>query len=416
MTQPSTPSPSPTTDASPSRRRRYEPKPRSKLQRVPISVWVLAPFLLASAAWFGWQAWQRTRTVVTFETADGSPVPALEIEVYPNEVAFNAPSPPPRLASAQHEGGTTFVLKNAGLPSSFLLRWSGAGVGAGVASVTRGRAAQILVTPPAAMDGRVGQPTGFLAFGLRTTGMRAVKDARVLCMGAGEHGVVLAETRTDAEGRFRLEGFASDPPVVWLRVLAPDCAIAFAQHFVGAQGPVVPLVPTKPLRGRVALPPEVDARQLLVLAKGLPGVQAEVAADGTFQLDHLPPNVQPRLLVHGLPTNWTHSVVNGGAGQENVVVEVVRGQTVRGLVLDRMTQIPQAGAMVWHDCGPLGGATVTTGEDGAFEFERLPEGKVKLRAQVGYTPIGSKELVPTGELVVDVKVSGPAKQVALLVD
>lgn len=413
MTDPTKPS---TPSAGARTRRRYEPKPRTFVQRVPVSLWILVPFAIASLAYYGYRAWQRSRTVVTFAMADGGAVPSLEIALFPEQFAFASPSPPPPIATVRHEGGDVLVLSNEGLPESFLLRWQGNGLGTGVTSVVRMRPTSIRLTPPAGIDGRVGEPTGFLAFGLRTLGMRPAADARVLCMGAGEHGVVLAESRTDRDGRFRLEGFASDLPVVSLRVLAAGCALATTSHFVNGPGALVPVVPTQPLRGRVALPPGVEAKGLLVLCKGLPGVQAEVAADGSFELEHVPPTLEPRLLVHGLPAPFTHALVHGSAGQDGVTIEVVKGASVRGLVLDRATREPMAAAMVWHDCGPTGGATATTDAAGFFAFDRVPAGKVLVRAQVESGANPTDRTVLTGEQTLTVVVDAEPKNVVVLVD
>lgn len=376
------------------RRPRYQQKPRSFWQRVPLSVWILLPVAVASVGWFSFRAWKSSRTVVTFALADGGPPPKLELQLFCEQLSFASPSPPvPYATRATEPGETSVVFGPEDVEGSAVLRYAGKGVGIGYATITRGRQYEISLVPAAATEGRVGTTSGIFAMGLRTLGMEAVAGARVIGMGGGEHGVALCETVTDAEGRFRLEGFAADLPSIGIRVLAKGCALAFSNQFVepGASV-VVPMLPTRPLRGRVALPSGVASSGLRVLAKGLPGVEARIADDGSFEMDHVPPDLEPRLLVHGLPAGFTHAQVNAHAGQHDVAIQVVGDIEIRGRVVERMRQLPMGGAMVWHDCGPAGGVKVRADGDGRFSIRGAPPGELSLRAQCEVkTEDGEKE-------------------------
>ncbi len=376
------------------RRPRYQQKSRSFWQRVPLSVWTLLPITFASIGWFSFQAWKSSRSVVVFLRADGGAPPQLELQLFREQLSFASPSPPSPYAIRRLESGEdSIVFGPKEVDGSAVLRYSGTGVGVGYATITRGKEHEITLAQPAAADGRVGTTSGIFAMGLRTLGMEAVAGARVIGMGGGEHGVALCETVTDAEGRFRLEGFAADLPSIGIRVLAKGCALAFSNQFVEpGVSVVVPMLPTKPLRGRVTLPIGIEVSGLRVLAKGLPGVEAKLAADGSFEMDHVPPNLEPRLLVHGLPAGFTHAQANAHAGQVDVAIAVVADVEVRGRVVELLRQLPMGGAMVWHDCGPAGGVKVQADSDGRFSIRGAPPGDVLLRAQCAIkTEDGEKE-------------------------
>lgn len=400
-----------------SSRPRYQQKQRSALQKVPLSVWILAPIAIVTAGWLSFRAWKGSRTVVTFVGAGGAPVPPLELQLFHEQLAFTAPSPPTPYFTQLLADGNEIVFGADEVPQSALLRYSGKGIGVGFASITRGRPAEIRLAAPGSVEGRVGTAAGLYAMGLRTLGMEPVVGARVVAMGGGEHGIALCESVTDAEGRFRLEGFSSDLPALGIRVLAKGYALAFSSQFLEADlSVVVPMLSTQSIRGRVTLPDGVSHERLRVLAKGLPGVESVVAADGSFELDHVGPTLEPRLLVHGLPTGLTHAQVNAHAGQEGIAIKVVPDVVIRGRVIERMRQSPMAGAMVWHDSGPNGGVTVQADDDGRFEIRGAPAGQLMLRAQCTIrTEDGEKETL-AGERSIAIEAGKELGEVVVRVD
>ena len=387
------------------------------MQRVPISVWILAPLAVVTAGWMSFRAWKGSRTVVTFVGAGGAPVPPLELQLFHEQLSFAAPSPPAPYFTQSLADGNEVVFGADEVPQSALLRYSGKGIGVGFASITRGRPAQIQLAAQGALEGRVGTAAGLFAMGLRTLGMEPVAGARVLAMGGGEHGIALCETTTDADGRFRLEGFSSDLPALGVRVLAKGYALAFSSQFLEPDlSVVVPMLQTQAIRGRVSLPDGVSHERLRVLAKGLPGVESAIAADGTFELDHVGPTLEPRLLVHGLPTGLTHAQVNAHAGQDEVAITVVADVVIRGRVVERMRQSPMAGALVWHDSGPNGGVNVQADDDGRFEIRGAPPGQLVLRAQCTIrTEDGEKETL-AGERSIAIEAGKDLGEVVVRVD
>jgi len=140
-----------------------------------------------------------------------------------------------------------------------------------------------------------------------------------------------------------------------------------------------------------------------VLAKGLPGVQAMVRDDGSFELDHVPPQLQPRLLLYGLLPGFTCRATHAKVGDEDVRLRVLPAVTVRGYVLDQMTQRPLAGALVWQDHGPVGPTVVRTVGDGSFVLGSVPVGEITIAAQHRSTDTAGKSYVCTGSRRLEVK-------------
>ncbi|MGE3173396.1 MAG: hypothetical protein AB7O97_12290 [Planctomycetota bacterium] len=384
-------------------RSRYRPRQRSALERIPISVRIVAPVLVLAAAWGGYRAWRSGQTLVTFvPVAEAAAVPPLELTFYPEFVTFAQPSPPPQLFALRLEGRAEVRIGPELVPDTALVRYRGDGVGAGYARVVRGRATEPLqLHPPGTLRGRVGTPRGFYGFGLRALGLEPIAGARVFGLGGGQNGVPLCEATTDADGWFELAGFSQGLPALGVRVLAPGFALAFANQPLGGDSPVVPLVATQPITGRVEFTteaPDVDRTVLRVLAKGLPGLDAVLQDSGAFALDHVPPNLQPRLLLHGLPPTWTHRLVHAAPGDRSVVIAVEPAARVRGVVVDDLTQQPLPGAMVWHENGPAGWVQTEADGQGRFELGLVPAGAIEVRAQHTRTDAVGDKITTSGVL------------------
>jgi hypothetical protein len=375
-------------------RPRFRPRSTTAWQRIPISVKLVVPLLLLGGAWLGYRAWQQTQTVLAFVAAKaGDAVPPLHLSFFPDELAFTSPSPPPLLGELRLQGEDEILIGPELVPSSALVRYAGPGIGTGVVHVVRGKPTPpTALRAPARLQGRAGTPYGFVGLGLRGLGLRPVAGARVLGLGGGEHGVPLCEATTDAAGSFVLEGFAEGQPSLGVRVLADGYAVAYVEHVLPDDDePIVPLVATQPIEGIVLRREDVPPVPLLVLARGLPGVAAAVAADGSFRLDHVPPALQPRLLVYGLPPSHTHQLVHASPGDRGVRIEVVRAARIRGRVVDRLTQVARAGAFVWHEHGPAGRIWAETASDGSFELDLAPPGDIVLFAQhITSDPLGDR--------------------------
>jgi hypothetical protein len=345
------------------------------------AVVVLAIAGLAAAIWGGLQWHAQRHATLTF-LAGADAMPQLEVAFFPDRLAFAQPSPPPPFGELQVDAGELTVGAEL-VPSTALVRYRGAGVGAGFTHVKLGEPSRpVVLRAPSTLRGRVGEPVAIWSFGWRCAGLEPIAGAEVWLMGGGEHGVDLARAVTDAEGRFTIEGVDGDLDGLGLRVRA--AGFALHHESIGRFGPTAtePTVPVLALArgasftGVVEAPPAVDRTQLRVLARGLPGVDARVAADGTFSLGHVPIGLQPRLLLSGLGPTWSYSSARAGLPGP-LRIEIVPGAAVRGRVRETATGRALSGALVW--CGD--GEVVRSDESGHFELRQLQPGEVELSAQ-----------------------------------
>lgn len=368
---------------------------------------MFAVVLAAVGAWRGWQYLQSQQVTISFVEA---PV-GVELVFFPDQMAFAAPSPPPPLGSLTLDADAAVTVGRELVPGAAVVRYAAPGIGTGYQHVRLGEElAPIPVRAPGSVRGRVVEPIGAFSYGWRCAELRAVAGAEVVVMGGGEHGIELGRAQTDAAGQFVVEGFDRRLDGLGLRVRAPGYAIEHVslprEDAPGADTPVVALVRTRAHHGRIVAPPGLDVTSLRVLARGLPGVDTVPSADGTFVLDHLPPGVQPRLLVYGLPPTLAHAPTRA---QPDAQIELVAAAAVRGRVVDAVTGEALGGALVF--CGD--DHAVTAGADGRFELVQLPPGAAMLVAKYQYrerrrlqSRSGSVRVqLQSGETLADVVVS-----------
>jgi len=318
---------------------------------------------------------------VTLIFANGSqPVPQLELTFYPEQLAFNAPSPPPPLGEESLKDRSDIVVGDDLVPGHGVVRYRGDGIGAGFTHVRLGRThPTIQLRPPKTLTGRVGEPIGFWFMGWRCAGIRPVAGAEVVVMGGGEHGIDLATTRTDDDGHFTVTGFDGELDALGLRVRAPGYAIMHesligTEEHVGERA-IIALTPAPMRRGKLTCNVDLDVTSLRMLARGLPGIEAVPAADGTFVFDSMPSDVEARIIVHGLPENCAQSTartdLNGIAE-----VEIQPGAIISGRVLDHELQ-PVPNALVW-----IGNETAISADaNGRYRITRALPGNVTIKAQ-----------------------------------
>lgn len=351
---------------------------RQTKRRLSPAVVVLLIVALVALGLLGVREWRAGRVTLTFVRSDGA-VPPLELTIYPDRLTFTAPSPPPPIGQLVLDGENSATLDGDLVPDRAVVRYRGDGVGAGIVFVELGGdPAPIELGAPRAVEGRVGEPIGFWSFGWRSAGLRPIADAEVIAMAGGERGIPVASTTSGEDGRFVLSGIGADVHPLSLRVRAAGYELAHLP--VPARDATAPVVaaiqPTKVLRGLVRAPAAVDLTSLCVLARGLPGVQTSPAADGSFELDHLPPEAEPRLLVHGLGDFYGSSEVRADR-DGSVRLDVLAAGVVRGRVVDGESGTPIAGALVF----PGDATAVRSAADGTFELVQVLPGRVELTAQ-----------------------------------
>ncbi|MCR9244535.1 MAG: hypothetical protein NXI31_05845 [bacterium] len=377
---------------------------------------------LIALGWYGYLQWREGQVRLTFVGVAGG-VPALELTAFPDRLTFTSPSPPPPFGelslAAAVAGGDGKAMAHATLdgdlvPGRAVVRYRGEGVGAGIVFVELGKEFEpIQLTAPRTIRGRVVEPVGFWEFGWRCAGVRPVPAAEIIAMAGGEHGIEIGSTTADDEGRFELTGIAADvhPLSLRVRVLGFELqhveAVPLTADDVDGSldDPVLLAVQrTELLRGRVETPPGLDPSDLWVLARGLPGVQAQPERDGSFELDHLPPGVSPRLLVHGLGDFFGCPEITASRGTA-ALFRVVPAGVVRGRVVDRETSEPLAGALVF----PGDAVAVRSDADGYFELVHVMPGAVEITAQYKQRLKRRRHYMRFGRVRVDV-VGGEASE------
>lgn len=332
------------------------------------------------ASWMAYGYYCDSHVTLTFANGEQS-VPALELTFYPEQLAFTSPSPPTAIGEHRIADQASVVVGDEFVPGHGVVRYRGEGVGTGFAYVKLGqKAATIQLREPQSLRGRIGEPIGYWFMGWRCAGMRPVADAEVVVMGGGEHGVDLAVTRTDVDGRFTVTGFDGDLDALGLRVRAPGFTIihedieSVEQH--AAERTVIALTPAEARHGKLDVGDDVDASELRLLARGLPGVDTVAEADGSFTLHHIPNDLEARIVVHGMRDDWAQTPARTMRGSV-ATVSVVAGSTIAGQVLDRQSQ-PVPGALVW-----VGDETAVRADSaGKYRLIQVLPGEVVVSAQI----------------------------------
>lgn len=337
-----------------------------------------------AGAWFAYEAYCDRHLTLVF--ANGAKtVPSLKLTFFPDQLAFAAPSPPPALGEQQIEadGGASIVVGSDLVPGHAVVRYRGQGIGTGIAHIRLGKPmSPIQLRPPQTLSGRVGEPLAYWCMGWRCAGFRPIADAEVTVMGGGEHGIDLATARTDAEGKFTVEGFDGELNALGIRVRAKGFGIEHEQLVeLGdheGQRALIAVTAVPPRSGRIEFGDgvKVEPSSLRVLARGLPGVEAVPTEDGLFTLDHIPRDLEARVVIYGLPDNCAQAPART-IESAVVRVAVVAGAIVEGCVLDHELN-PVAGALVWIGDAPA----VRTDQSGRYRLVRMLPGLVDVTAQM----------------------------------
>lgn len=336
---------------------------------------------MGALAVVGHRSWAAGRVTLTFHVGDAArPATPLQLTVFPDVSAVTAPSPPQALAELTLAADAALTLTADEVSSHAVVRFRGDGIGAGCVHVQLGQPMPaIALQPPGIARGRVVAPTAVWLNGWRCAGLRPVADAEVTVMTGGGIGIDLGVARTAADGTFTIAGIDTTRDGLGLRVRAAGCALAHAALQPDGVGVLtagdVALEQGAQRQGLIAAPPGFDCGSLLVLARGLPGVQTRPAADGRFTLDHLPERTEPRLLLLGVPPTLAHREASAAANAP-VRIELVQAAMVRGRVRSAIGK-PAAGALVW-----IGDQdAVRTDDDGCFELVSQLPGEVAVQAQ-----------------------------------
>lgn len=297
----------------------------------------------------------------------------------------------------------------------------------------------LAVDPPGPADwGSITLAPGVPVAGLvRNSKGDAVVGAEVFAFGGQSGGT--RSSSTDAEGRFRLEGFSPDRPLM-MSVVATGYAALQRQVTPSPQEIVLTLKTTATIRGRVedatSQRPISDfsasyseaqggfAGGVRVVMGGGENERVFQSSDGSFELADVPPgrwNVRASSPGYR-PTEVAGVEVGEGETKEGIVLSLKKGGIVSGRVLDprRGTGVANS-AVSWSEgsnssgMGPAmallasldGGAatSVATDADGRFRFEGLPPGRITLSAEHPDFLEASKQIDLGDEATVDLTLS-----------
>lgn len=320
--------------------------------------------------------------------ADEAPIPMRgRVDVFEVDRTFFRASPLPKLTSINLEvGSEELVIADKELPTSLQVRFHVPGYGVDYISVERGRRKLHRLRLGAAVEvkgvvtGKAGAP---------------VAGARVLALGGSARGVLLTETKSSTDGSFTLPGISKLVDFLTLRVLKDGYALAEREHWLQASKGEeksrtdFQLVPVPPVRGEIRLPENVQRKleDLRITVLKHPGVSANVDERGQFELQHLAPGSQYRLLVQGLPDGFTHRMTYVRPGQA-VTLEVVPAVTLHGKVVSERLQRTLEGVQLRHTSSTRGQEFCVTDGYGEFELRNVPVGTVLLEVATPETYFG----------------------------
>ncbi len=303
------------------------------------------------------------------------------------------PSPMPVIGSVDLAGaGEELWLSSEQFPGSIQVRFHVPSYGVDYASVELGkrRAFKLILGRPSSVSGVVRDKRG-----------KPVPGARIVGLGGSSRGVVLAETKTDAAGRYTLSQFSSRVPYLVIRILGEGFALkereywpnAVASHELSKTDFV--LTPVPPVLGEVRMSVGLGEGEpppsLRVSVLNLPGANTDVREGGSFVLHHLKAGMRCRLLLQGLPDGLTHRLTRASAGIR-VTIEIVPAVSLRGRVISGETGRGLHNVSVRHEHTSRGGAWVRTGRDGWFELPEVPVGPLLLTVSVPDGPTLDKSV------------------------
>ena len=365
------------------------------------------------ASWLAYGFYRESHVTLVFANGE-QPIPPLELTFYPKQLAFTAPSPPAALGQHLIEDQSSVVVGGDVVPGHGVVRYRGEGIGAGFAYLRLGQQQPtIKLRSPQSLRGRIGEPIAYWFMGWRCAGIRPVANAEVVLMGGGEHGIDLVTTHTDVEGRFTVRGFDGELKALGLRVRAPGFAIvhrdvdSLEQH--AGERAIIAMTPSTPRRGKLELAVDLELDSLRLLARGLPGIDTVPTADGLFTLDHIPDEVEARIIVHGLPDDCAQEAARTSR-DGLALVRVVAGATVEGRVLDQLSQ-PVPGALVWIGENPA----VRADSRGYYRLIQNLPGAVTITAQKEKGK-GSRTRRSIGKRAVQLEPNGHQVDIDILLD
>jgi protocatechuate 3,4-dioxygenase beta subunit len=257
-----------------------------------------------------------------------------------------------------------------------------------------------------------------------------ISGAQIFGMDVGSGGRPQNGT-SDADGKFRLEGFTAERPIL-VNVTAQGYAALQRNVTPPAADIVLVLKSAGTVRGRVE---DADTKKPVTdftISRGGPrgggGVQIMLgrggsdqsfqSEDGSFELTEVPPG---KWTVRGSAAGYRSAEASGvevgeGETKEGVVLSMKRGGGLAGRVIDPRGMAVANASVTWHPAesegGPMGaamarmgggaaGGSTTSDADGRFQFDGLPDSHVTVTATHPDFLEASRDIDPSKESTLD---------------
>ena len=236
-----------------------------------------------------------------------------------------------------------------------------------------------------------------------------ISGAQIFAIDMGSGGRPQNST-SDADGKFRLEGFTADRPIM-LNVSAQGYATQQKNVTPPAADVAVVLKTAGTVRGRVEdadtkkpitdftvgrTGPRGGGPMQIMIGRG-GGDQVFQSDDGSFELTEIPPG---KWTVRGSAAGYRSAEASGieigeGETKEGVLLQLKRGGGLAGRVLDPRGSAVANASVTWHPSESEGGAmgaamgrmmgggaggSTTSDADGRFQFDGLPASHVTVTA------------------------------------
>lgn len=258
-----------------------------------------------------------------------------------------------------------------------------------------------------------------------------ISGAQIFAIDVGSGGRPQNGT-SDADGKFRLEGFTAERPIL-INVTAQGYAALQKNVTPPASDIALVLKTAGTVRGRVE---DADTKKPVTdftISRGGPrgggggfqmmlgrggSEQSFQSEDGTFELTEVPPG---KWTVRGSAAGYRAAEASGvevgeGETKEGVVLSMKRGGGLAGRVIDpRGTAVANA-SVTWHPAESEGGAmgaamarlggggaggSTTSDADGRFQFDGLPDSHVTVTASHPDFLDASRDIDPSKETALD---------------
>src|SRR6266508_5971942 len=259
-----------------------------------------------------------------------------------------------------------------------------------------------------------------------------VSGAQIFGIDAGGSAGHPQNATSDADGKFRLEGFVAERAIL-VNVSAQGYATLQKNVTPPAADIVIVLKTAGTVRGRVedadTKRPVTDFTISRSGPRGGGGIQIALGRgggdqmfqsdDGSFELTDVPPG---KWTIRGASAGYRAAEASGievgvGVTKEDVVLSLKKGGGLSGRVIDPRGAAVANASVTWHPAetsgGPMGaamaritgagagGASTSSDADGHFQFDGLPDARVTLTASHPDYLEATRDIDPSKETAVD---------------